>query len=290
MSNSLATLRQQAGRLLGAGDTAMFMGTPTGGYATTGFQCSAFDQYENDFFNDWWIRVYSGTHKNTSRTVTDFVKTNGVITFSPAVVASIDATDLFELHRDFSPEEINAAINMAIMMVETEALANRVDETLEIVADTYRYNLPGGFYTVDSIYQESSTADTYHPADKFDGRSWQILGAVTETLLVDGVEWQISVDGSTKTIWFDKNLATLTGGRGLRVEGQAKASQLTLDADTTDIHPAYLVQQAVALLHLSRITDTSGVSEKHTLQMKLSQAMADRERLKTFVMPRGTRV
>ncbi len=263
MSNSLATLRQQIGRFLGAGDTAMFTGTPAATLSTTGFTCAALDQYENDYFNEWWLRVYSGTHKDTTRAITDFTQSGGTFVFSPAFSTAMVVADLFELHRDFSPEEINAAINMAILMVETEALADKVDETLAITASTWEYTLPTGFYIVSAVYQEESTSGKYAEADRIDPLSWKILSLSTG-----------------KKLWLDPDRTFLTTGRHLRLEGQALASQLTLDADTTDISPAYLGSQAIALLHLGR---SGEVSKAHMSQAQLMQGLADRERVKLQV-------
>ena len=411
MATAFSALRQSVGRLLGAGDIAMVTGTPSGGYGTNTFQCSTLDQYEDDFFNEWFLRIYAGTHKDTTCTVTDFAKTNGVLTFSPAVVANIDATDLFELHRDFTVPELNNAINQAISMVDTEALLDKVDQSLVIddaltdglfetwtstsvltnwtnggtgtlarestikiegtysakltntasnafwiyqsvsnprlfagqtaslyarvntaTADRvrlrlydgvntwnsdyhdgkgwreaesdpwlsiedvtlstalteltvsfrietgtaidayvdkmylvtgnkiYEYSIPSGFYTIETICPESGTVDRFHPADSFDGRGWRILGS------------------STKKIWFNKNWVTLKAGRRLRLEGQQKPGQLTLDADTTEISSVFLVQQAKGFLHQGR---------GEAAQARDAFAIAGMERRKLFVAARG---
>lgn len=406
--------------MLGIGDVAMVTGVPSGGFSTTGFQCSSLVLDETGFYEDWWLRFYLGTHKDATRLVTTFTQLNGAFVFSPAVTGAIDATDLFELHRDFSPEEINNAINLAISMVETEALADKVDESLvvndlltdglfELWTDSstlinwtkggtgtltrestikvegsysakltntvgnavwlyqsisnpklfagqkaslyarvntntadrvrlsltdgvttwysdyhdgtgwreaesdpwlsienvtlstaltaltasirvetgaaidayvdkmwlvsgskiYEYSIPTGFYTIDNIIPESSTVDRFNVEDALDARGWQILGT------------------TTKKLWFDKNWVTLPSGRRLRLEGQQKPGQLSLDADTTDVSAAYIIQQAKALLHQSRVTGTGGVSERHDTQMVLAQGLADRERRKVYIAPRG---
>lgn len=427
MTTALSYLRQATGRLLGIGDIAMVTGTPAATFTTTGFGCAALALDEDSFYVDWYLRIFAGTHKDTTRRITTFTKSGGVVVFSPVVTGAIDATDLFELHRDFSPEEINNAINLAIAMVETEALEDKVDESLvvnslltdglfekwtsssvltnwtaavtagagvgnlarestikmegnysaklqAVAADyhmyqsvsnpylytgqtvslyawvnstvisgaktrirltdgvttwnsdyhdgkgwqklsienvtlsdvltaltasarvealasgistytayvdrmwlicedkIYEYPVPTGFYAIDSITPESATIGRFNNSDRFDRRGWQVLGS------------------TTKKIWLNDNWVTLTSGRQLRLDGQAKPGQLTLDADTTEVPASYIVQQAKALLHQSRITGTGGTSERHDLQMRLAQGLADRERVRLFVTSRGWRV
>ena len=413
MTASLSYLRQATGRLLGIGDVAMVTGVPSGGFSTTGFQCSSLALDEDSFYLDWYLRIFAGTHKDITRRATASLKANGAITFSPAVTGNIDATDLFELHRDFSPEEINNAINLAISMVGTDALQDKVDESLiadDILTDglfeswisssaltywskggtgsltredtiklegsysaclfsaagidfwiyqskgnpglfsgqaaslyawvkttaankvrirlydgvntwnsdyhdgkgwlklsienatlstalteltvtvlvgagavvayvdrmwlvsgnkIYEYPIPTGFYTIETITPESSTLGQFNIADRLDPKRWQILGA------------------GTKKIWFKD---ALTAGRKLRLEGQGSPGQLTLDADTTEVPMSYVVQQAKAILHQGRITGTGGVAERHDLQMRLAQSLAERERRDLLVSPRGQKV
>lgn len=416
MSTALSAIRQQVGRLLGAGDTAMFMGTPAATFSVNGFTCSLLNQYENDYFNEWWLRFYAGTHKDTTRTVSDFAQSGGTFTIAPDLSSAVDATDLFELHRDFSPEELNAAINLAIQLVESEALAGKVDETLVVndlltdglleswtdsstlaswsttgtgtlarestikwegtysakltntvsnafgitqsvtnyslyagaaasvsarvyatAADrvrirltdgvttwnsdyhtgagweeltiegvtlssslsaltvsarietgsaisayvdrvylaagstVYEYTLPSGFYALADVYQEDSTPGRF----PYSGRIAADRG------------WRLLKNGSTVKLWIDPNYNNLVSGRRLRLEGQQRAGQLTLDADTTELRPGYIVPQAVALLHLSRHGE---VSKAHFEQARLMQALADRERLKVRVPAMGWHV
>ena len=414
MASALSTVRQQVGLPQG-----MVTGVPTGGFSTTGFQCSSLALETANYYLDWWLRFYSGTHKDTTRQVTVFVQANGTVTFSPAVTGDVDATDLFELHPpDWKPEKINSVINRAISMVEREALVDTVDETVvvndlltdglfgswsnsatltywsktgtgtlaressikleglysakltntvgnafgiyqshanpalyggqtaslyarmhAIVADRariqltdgvttwnsdyhdgkgwreseddpwleiedvtlsdtptqltasarietgaaidvyvdkmrlvcgddiYEYTLPSGFYTVESVIQESDDIDVF---------------PLSETLNPEGYRL-----APGPLLCIDNRFITLTAGRKLRIEGQAKPGQLTLDADTTTVNLAYLVQQAIALMRQGLVVRTG---DNHHTQMGLAQAMADRERARLWVPRRGRRV
>jgi hypothetical protein len=284
MSTALSSLRQSVGRLMGSGDIAMVTGTPAATFSTTGFYCSALALEDDDYYNDWWLRFYSGTHKDITERVTDFTKSGGVIVFSPAVTGAVDATDLFELHRDFSPEEINNAINLAIQMVEDEALAEKSDATLAVLAATYEYAVPAGFAYIDEIYQEQIVADKYASSDLIDSRFWKIIDKEGvpyiwfDSVHIQGLSWPYS------------QTFGLTEGRNLRLVGQAKASTLSLDASTTDINPSYIIQQAKAILHQTRITGSGVASDMHDRQMVIAQNIANDLRKSVFVTPRGWKV
>jgi len=263
MSTARSTIRQTIGRLLGTGiNRAIYVGTPDGTYATTTFGCAALALEENDFFIDWFGRFYAGTHKDIDFEVTDSAKTNGVITFTPTLGAVTDATDLFELHRfdGPSPAELNTLINMAIQQVETWALEDKVDDTKETVASTYVYDLPTGFYTIEEIYFEESTADLYKAGSLQDPKGWKILRAATERL------------------WLDQNIITITATRNIRIVGQSKPAALSTDAGTTNVDPAYIVQQVLAWIYQAQGNDK---------MFAIAQAIADRERKKIYVRPRG---
>ena len=262
------TLRQRVGRLMGA----MVTGTPSGTYTTTGMDTTELPVYVDDYFNDWHGRFYAGPNRNTNFEVTDFAKSSGHLTFSPAATTVV-AQDLFELHMDFTPLEMNDMINLAISRVEEEALQDIVDETIQVKDDIYEYTIPTNIYSIDRIYEESSTADRYSASDDLiDVRHWRVLR------------------GSPAKIWFNNDYVSLTADRNLRIVGQAKQAQLSEDDDTCDINQMFIVYQAKALLHESRIRGEGSGFAGHTTQAQLAQARADEERSRLSVALRGHRV
>ncbi|MBT9143126.1 MAG: hypothetical protein DDT29_01525 [Dehalococcoidia bacterium] len=269
MSSKLYELRQMVGRLT----SSMKMGTPSGGFGLGTFQSVTLaDIYSNGYFNDWWIRFYRGTHRDRSARVMNFVAINGVINFRPNLPTNVDATCLFELHKDFTIEEINDAINLSISMVEDEALQDRVDESLIVIANRHEYVIPSGFLFIDRIFQEGDPANLYPPDGMINSAHWQILR------------------GATPRIWFDNNLVALTTGKRLRIVGQSAQRQLTLDADICQVNATFLVYQAKALLHQSRIRGEGADFQEHKSQLAMAQSLADRERRRLFVSPRGRRI
>lgn len=259
MANPLYSLRQKLADLMGES----IVGTPLDNFATSTFGVAKLAVYENDYFNDWNGRFYAGTHKDTSFIVTDFVKASGVVTFGPVVSANTDATDLFEMYKDYTPEELNAAINSAISMVEDEALEETVDESVIIANATYEYAVPAGLDYIEEIYQEQGTTGRYDQSSSIlDHRYWQVMRTATGP-----------------QIWFDLKFVTLTTGRHLRLMGLKKPTQLVLDADESNVDQTYVIYQAKALLHQKRIRASSSDSEDHERQMVLAQGLALQERL-----------
>ena len=260
-------------------DEDAIKGSPSSSVLKVGqFSSNDLQVYEDDYFNDWHGRFYSGTHRGTNFTVTDFEKldvnqSKGVLSFAPDLSEAVVLGDLFEIYPDYTPVELNDAINLSISMVEEEALQDKVDSNLQIVASTFEYVIPAGFLYIDRIIQESTTAGRYS----------------TSNNVVDVRHWDILRESPAK-LWFDSNWVNLTAGKKLRLLGQSVQSQLVLDADLCNISQTYLVYQAKALLHQSKIRGRGADFEEHERQMVLAQGLADRERVRLQVIPRGRKV
>jgi hypothetical protein len=264
-----STLRQRVGRLMGA----MYLATPSANFSTTVTDTDELVIFPNTFFDDWHGRFYKGSNRDTDFEVTASLKAAGKLTISPAAPFTIDAQDLIELHQDFTPAEINDAINLSISMVDEEALIDIVDESIQVRSTVFEYVLPLSIYSIDRIYQEQSTEDRYSPsANIIDQRHWRIL------------------HGSTPRLWFNDSYVSLTADRNLRIVGQKSQPQLDLDDDLCSINQAFIVYQAKALLHESKIRGEGSEFEGHSTQMRLAQAMAAMERERISVPLRGLRV
>ncbi len=265
-------IRQSIGASMGGQETVMVTGVPRGPLLNISFLCEALKLEEDDYYNDWYGRFYAGTHIGTNFRVRDFAAYNGLVVFSPSVTSEVDTTDLFELHRDFSPSEIDRKINESIIMVQDEALEDMADDTVEIVEGTYEYVVPPGFAFIDEIIQ--GNADDEFPENGRIDRRW----------------YQIISKSGTKYIRFNDQTVSLADGCKLRIIGQTKPSLLNTDSATTNINYAWIVQQAKALLHQSRVDGSSGISERHDAQYQIAQANADRLRSRIQVAPRGWKV
>ena len=272
MSNPLYTLRQQLARLMGE----TLIGAPAALPAplqVDSFGVAALAVYEDNYFLDWQGRFYDGTHKDTDFVVTASAKLNGVLTFGPVLSSIVGTTDRFEMYLNFTPQEFNDAINLSISMVENVALEDTEPQHMPVVGSTFEYPVPSNLAYIESIHQDNVAAGRYSVIeDRVDGRAWQVLR------------------GGSPRIWFDNQHVSLIAGRSLRIIGQKTPSQLVLDADESNISQAYIIYQAKALLHQSRIRGRGADFEEHNAQMVLAQGMADRERVRLAVPGRGQKV
>ncbi len=124
-STALSSLIQSVA--MGFDDLADTPQTPTGGYSTTTLACTSLTRGDN-YYNGMQIHFYSGTHKDTTREVTDWVLSTSTLTF-PAVTAATDVSDLFQLHRMFTYNQYKDAVNRAIEQGKMEYLLNKKDDT-----------------------------------------------------------------------------------------------------------------------------------------------------------------
>jgi hypothetical protein len=262
-------LRQRLGRL--TSDNRV--GTPDGEGTTTTFNVSALASFADNYFNAWHGRFYSGDHKGVNFEVDDFTSTTGRITFSPAVTGNIKASSRFEIYRDITPVDMDDFINIALSMVEDEALSDQVDETIQMVSSTYEYTIPPAFAYLDRIYEEQSTSGQYSASSNpLDYRWWRIL------------------PGSPPRIWLDSALFTPTNGRKLRLIGLASQAQLVDDDDLCSVDQAFVIYQAKALFHESKIRGPGADFEDHRTQAVIARTRADSERTRLQIGATGRRV
>jgi len=143
----------------------MRIGAPSTNLETTTLGCPYLLE-PDDYYSEpaWEIHFYADDRIGDTREITDFVNTNGVLTWSPAVTTAPAAADLFELHRRFTVAQYNDAINRAIDMASDVYLKHNVDETLILMA--YKkgeqramkreYDIPAGFDYIRDVYIEAS--------------------------------------------------------------------------------------------------------------------------------------
>ena len=242
-SNSRIALRLLTSRLC----NDLIKGTVTSPLAGS-FVCEEADwEKADDYFNDWIeVFCYDGDPLTvrTSGNPTGWDNATHKLTFLPA--ALLTALDLVEMHREFSVETYNDFINLAIDMVAEDALLNKVDEAIVLATDTYQYDLATQFLYVNHVYLESTTAGVWDTEKPIDPRYWRVVKKAT--IVVEFVE----------------NLWSPTDGRHLRITGLASPSILDTDNELCPVSPAFIVNQAAALLHQSRIRGSGVDTECHT--------------------------
>ena len=256
-------------------DLAGLMCEQVTGSASVGARESFIDENlkvkSDGYYDDWYGRFYDGIHLNTTFNVTTYDGDEGQINFIPPLSEGnqVDTTDLYYLTIDYAPEELIRAINQAIVMVEDEVLQDALDETTLVIENVYEYPIPPTFSHIETIVEESA-ADT--------GKFSISTGKINK--------FNILRDNPRK-LWFDPSVVTLTAGRKLRLIGQQKAQRLTFDSDESHISPAFLLQQAKALLHQSRIKGEGADFEEPRSQIGLAQAMANDARRRIQVPATG---
>jgi hypothetical protein len=265
------------GRSLGllCADLAQIMceqvtGTPDTG-SINAFLDEALKVKGDGYYDDWYGRFYEGSHLNTTFNVTDFDGDTGEIKFIPPLSSEnkVDNTDLYYMTVDYTPEELIGAINQAIVMVEDEALEDELDETVLVIASTYEYPIPSTFSYIDTVIQESTA----------DSGKFSVSGGKIKKFNI--------LRGGQRKLWFDPSVVSLTAGRKLRLVGQKKPKRLTADSDICEISPAFLLQQAKAILHQSRIKGEGSDFEEHRSQMGIAQGMANDARRRIQVPSTG---
>ena len=119
-SKTLAELTQSVAYSLD--DVIVEVPTSTG--SATTLICSKLGQ-DNDYFNQWYMRIYGGTNASQSKLITDFDAATDTLTFTPAVAIGTVVADTFQLHRRFRWEQYKEAVCRAVTMAQNEYLLNK---------------------------------------------------------------------------------------------------------------------------------------------------------------------
>jgi hypothetical protein len=262
--------RQKLSRIMHGAE--VFTGPAAATFAVDKFSISSLAAYPNDYFNDWFGRVYSGPLAGANFSVDDYEQIVGptfiksLFTIKPQQATAFVVGDFIELHETYSPLELDDAINLALSFVENEALEDHMDDSVVGIESTFEYSIPPEFAYIDDIYQMNSDG-TLGGKNKIDVRWWSILPG--------------------RTLWFDRDLFGPVAGRKFRMVGQKYPKQLTKDADISSVNQGYVLFQAKANIHLARSDEPGDEQDKSMLR---AQALADRERTKLLVASRGSKV
>ena len=219
------------------------VGTADASTTTTSIKDDFLTPFNDDHFNGWEACGYALTNTPTA-IITDFVKSTGVATLASILtgMASGVGYELHDIKQKWSKAQYDSAINQAINYLALITLIDKADVTLAILASTYEYVIPSGFVALSDIYEETSTADLYE-AKPIQRNLWTISNKLVTTTV-------------TPIIIFDRDYWSGTTGHNLRVVGQAKQGELSVEtgasADTCLLNPAIVLAFAKANLYLSK--------------------------------------
>jgi len=146
----------------------------------------------DSFYQYWSLGFYAGPNIDVIRAATGWTLSTHTLTFA-AVTAQVTTTDFAELHRKFTMEQYNDAINRAIRRSQRFFKYPNVDETLHFMAyklgeSRYmkrEYDIPSGFDYLTDVWVESTQRHLLEDCDA----EW--TGVDTDvTQEVDDVDYQ----------------------------------------------------------------------------------------------------
>jgi hypothetical protein len=115
-------------------------------------------RFENvDHYNGGTLFIRSGTYANISKLITAYVKTTGVITFTPATAGSIAINTQYDI-TNISRDALVHAINFALTYMGEYT---DIDESLTVTDNATEYTLPTGVDNIKSIEVYTTSAAPY---------------------------------------------------------------------------------------------------------------------------------
>jgi hypothetical protein len=172
-----------------------------------------------DFYNYWSLGFYAGDNIDVIRAVTTWVLTTHTLSFA-AVTAVVDTADLAELHKKFTMEQYNDAINRAIRRSQRFFKYPNVDETLHFMAyklgeSRYmkrEYDIPSGFDYISDVWVESTQRHLLEDCDAtWTGVDTDVTQEVDDADYQEGgasIKFTVAVTISNGDVIAYKNLAS----------------------------------------------------------------------------------
>ena len=160
-----------------------------------------------------------------------------MLTVHSAYSVACDATSYIELHRIFTTDEYNKAINLAIEALAGKYLVDIIDDTtITLATDTYEYALPTSMLYLYKVTTEDKVAgDIFYEKDEIDPRDWSIMKSYPPQLKLRYGYYSI------------------TAGKDLRLEGQGTQPTVSANTDVIYLPPDWVVQKAITFLPVAKI-------------------------------------
>ncbi len=274
---SLAELIKQV-LLIGIGGDNWKAGTITGAPTTAQIIDSKRTETDDYFQNTIPIsvvRIMSTTDgyapNNEEAYFTDWTQSGAVGATAPVFTAAPAAGDTYAIFKEYSWEEVRAAINFAIDLVARVALIDTLDESQVLAATTYEYILPQPFTHIYRVSMEDANGDYPEPIPPEQYRI--IKSGITPRLHFIRYPSTQTISGhSSNGLWADGGI---TADRHLRIEGFGRQAHLTGNSDQCKINPAFITYQAAALLHAKRIRRASNDPDEHQTQFTVCSNIAN---------------
>jgi len=211
-----------------------------------------------DHYNGWDFHIYSGVAVGQTREVYDFDATNTTIIVAPAFANSLTTNSQFELHKMFKWNQYKDAVNRSIEMGKKQYTLEKIDETVDLETDVYEYSIPSGFKYITGIWLEDVTnALKYYQGGWIDPNHYSVI------------------PGSLLKFHDDTfGIGASENGLHLRIMGYSTQAGLTNDADTCEIPPEFIIEQAKALLLDTMVGKESQADRAQTKADKIQKRMS----------------
>ncbi len=282
-SNTTASLIERVARKL----SDWKEGTNTG-TANSTFVDTTRDE-PNDYFENTVppskVHIISTTDglapQGETRTISDWVLSTGTGTLASNWTAVLTSGDTYCIQSLYTWEEILQAINEAIDSVKAKVVIAKIDHTIQLATSTYEYDVPAGFTHIyrismeDSVgnYPEAIPPDNYKLIRGTPTPRIHFIRYPNEQLYsahyIGGL-WADSSDSTTTT-------GNMTDGRLLRVEGFGYQDALVKATDMCYLNPAYIVNQATALVLGQHITRSDTDPDAYQTRVQYYQGLANAE-------------
>jgi hypothetical protein len=238
-------LRHMVAQLLGD----LLLGVATGGTTTTLIDSERIEG--NDFCRGAWVCVYAGTNRGIERKVSTFANAfssgTATLTFGTAAPNAYDTTSYYELHKRFSVDEYNRAINTALGWHGDQFLIPVEDESIAQVDSQLEYQVTLPFFALQQVWSGNAT-DGFTQLLKSD---WSVIPG--RRLL---------------------RVASADSTNNFRLVGQIRPQPMVSDDSYTDIDANYLALRAAAILAGDHIKQQDRESAAQVSQFYHAQAEA----------------
>lgn len=218
MAETKAAFRRRVGRLLHTYHT----GTTTAGTASTtvGFVLPWVDIFPGDDVIVGQF-VYD-TAAFESRRVSAWNSTTGRYTVSRAFTNSQDSGRTIEIFEQFSPQDIDDALQQALDEVYPYIVSRVVDTSLTVIAEQYEYTVPTTIRDLERLRG---------------GRvQWQVNSGVSTFPYDDFEHWEVRESGGASKTLLLHNIAGRVG-RTIRLIGWGNLTFPATDTTSIDLEP-----------------------------------------------------
>lgn len=259
------------------GNKQGWFGTCTGGTTATFVDSGRYekDDYFQNLSPQGKVRILSTTDGaaplGEERFITDWVQSTGTGTVHDNFSAAPASGDTYGIFSEYTWDEVVEAINMAIDRAAEprhQVLVPYIDETTTAQSSTYEYNVPVGFITIHRISMADGNGDFPDPVNPTEYRiiragvpKIHFIRFPTEDQLQDHIYSDLFADTG------------VTAGRLLRIEGLKRQERLSHETDLCSLNPSYVIYQAAAHLHESRMTGND--PDEHRTKAVMCQEKAN---------------